>query len=119
VVTVTSFTEGRAAAFRKEALKHLLTLRCENRVVETWGQETWGQEDVKKSICLSSRDFIFDPKCLPTPQRSFIRHPGAIFFNAEFAGNLKIDFFTSSRQEDHRRLSFPKKYYLAPQTPSS
>jgi NADP-dependent 3-hydroxy acid dehydrogenase YdfG len=26
-----------------------------------------GQEDVKKLIWLSSRDFIFDPKCLPTP----------------------------------------------------
>jgi hypothetical protein len=38
-----------------------------------------GQEDVKKLICLSSRDFIFDPKCLPTPQRSLIGHPRAIF----------------------------------------
>jgi hypothetical protein len=26
-------------------------------------------DDVKKLICLSFRDFIFDPKCLPTPQR--------------------------------------------------
>jgi hypothetical protein len=38
-----------------------------------------GQEDVKKWIPLSFRDFIFDPKCLPTAQRSLIRHPGAIF----------------------------------------
>jgi hypothetical protein len=30
-------------------------------------------------ICLSSRDFIFDPKCLPTPQRSLIGHRRAIF----------------------------------------
>jgi hypothetical protein len=37
------------------------------------------QEDVKKLISLSFRDFIFDPKCLPTSQRSLIRHPGAIF----------------------------------------
>jgi hypothetical protein len=35
---------------------------------------------VKKLICLSSRDFIFDPKCLPTPQRSLIGHPRGIFF---------------------------------------
>jgi hypothetical protein len=38
-----------------------------------------GQEDVKKMICLSFRDFIFDPECLPTPQRSLIGHPRAIF----------------------------------------
>jgi hypothetical protein len=37
-----------------------------------------GQEDVKKLVSLSFRDFIFDPKCLPTSQRSPIRHPGAI-----------------------------------------
>jgi hypothetical protein len=34
---------------------------------------------VKKSICLSFPDYIFDPKCLPTPQRSLIGHPRAIF----------------------------------------
>jgi hypothetical protein len=38
-----------------------------------------GQEDVKKLICLSFRDFIFDHKCLPIAQRSLIRHPRAIF----------------------------------------
>jgi hypothetical protein len=37
------------------------------------------QEDVKKLICLNFRDFIFDPKCLPTAQRSLVRHPKAIF----------------------------------------
>ena len=35
-------------------------------------------EDVKKLISLSSRDFIFDPRCLPTHQRSLIGHPGDI-----------------------------------------
>jgi hypothetical protein len=30
--------------------------------------------------CLSSRDFIFDPKCLLTPQWSLIGHPRAILF---------------------------------------
>jgi hypothetical protein len=38
------------------------------------------QEDVKKSICLSFPDFIFDPKCLPTPQRSLTGHPRAICY---------------------------------------
>jgi hypothetical protein len=41
--------------------------------------ETRGREDVKKLICWSFRDFIFGPKCLPTPQRSLIGHPRAIF----------------------------------------
>jgi hypothetical protein len=41
-------------------------------------------EDVKKLIWPSFRDFSFDPKCMPTPQRSLIGHPGAIFFGAEF-----------------------------------
>ena len=36
-------------------------------------------EDVKKMICLNFRDFIFDPKCLVTAQRSLIRDPRAIF----------------------------------------
>ena len=39
-------------------------------------------EDMKKLICLSFRDFIFDPKCLPAPQLSLIRHPRAIFFTS-------------------------------------
>jgi len=34
---------------------------------------------LKKSIWLSFRDFVFDPKCLPTPQRSLEANPGAIF----------------------------------------
>jgi hypothetical protein len=38
-----------------------------------------GQEDVKKLICWSFRDFIFDPKCLPTPHRSLIGHPRGNF----------------------------------------
>jgi hypothetical protein len=38
------------------------------------------QEDVKKLISFSFRDFIFDPKCLPTAHRSLIVHPRAIFF---------------------------------------
>jgi hypothetical protein len=47
-----------------------------------WGavQGDVGQEDVKKLISLSFRDFIFAPKCLPTPQRSVTRHSGAIVF---------------------------------------
>jgi hypothetical protein len=54
-----------------------------------------GQEDVKKLICSGFRGFIFDPKAC--------RHPSSRlygiqerFFNAEFAADLKIDFFTSS-----------------------
>jgi hypothetical protein len=35
---------------------------------------------VKKLISLIFRDFIFDPKCLPTPQRSLTRHPSVIVF---------------------------------------
>src|SRR5271168_355329 len=54
------------------------------------------QEDVKKLISWSFRDFIFDPKCLPTSQRSLKRHPSAIFLNAQFIANFKIDFFTAS-----------------------
>jgi hypothetical protein len=50
------------------------------------------QEDVKKLICLSFRDFIFDPKCLPTPQRSLIRHPRAIFFTPSSLQILKSIF---------------------------
>jgi hypothetical protein len=57
---------------------------------------TFRLEDVEKLISLSFRDFIFDPKCLPTSQRSLIRHPRAIFFYAEFSANFEIDFFTSS-----------------------
>ena len=66
-------------------------------VVPGWG--TSCLEDVKKLISLIFRDFIFDPKCLPTAQRSLIRHPRAIFFGAEFTANFKIDFFTSSGRE--------------------
>jgi hypothetical protein len=47
------------------------------------------QKDVKKLICLSFRDFIFDPKCLPTPQRSRIRHPRAIFLTPSSPQILK------------------------------
>jgi hypothetical protein len=38
-----------------------------------------GQEDVKNLICWGFRDFIFDPRCLPTRHRSLIGHPGEIF----------------------------------------
>jgi hypothetical protein len=51
-----------------------------------------GQEGVKKMISLSFRDFIFDPKCLPTPQRSLIRHPRAIFFTPSSLQILKSIF---------------------------
>jgi len=47
---------------------------------------------VKKLISLSFRDFIFDPKCLPTSQRSLIRHPGAIFLTPSSLQIFKIDF---------------------------
>jgi hypothetical protein len=50
------------------------------------------QEDVKKLISLSFRDFIFDPKCLPTPQRSLIRHPRAIFLTPSSLQILKSLF---------------------------
>jgi len=50
------------------------------------------QEDVKKLISLSFRDFIFDPKCLPTPQRSLIRHPRAIFLTPSSPQILKSIF---------------------------
>jgi hypothetical protein len=76
------------------------------------GQGTRGREDVKKLICLSSRDFIFDPKCLPTPERSLIGHPRAIVFNAELAANLKINFFTSSGQEVHQSFRSTKRLAL-------
>jgi hypothetical protein len=49
-------------------------------------------EDVKKLICLSFRDFIFDPKCLPTRQRSLIRHPRAIFLTPSSLQILKSIF---------------------------
>ncbi len=51
-----------------------------------------GQEDVKKLISLSFRDFIFDPKCLPTPQRSLIRHPRANFLTPSSLQILKSIF---------------------------
>jgi hypothetical protein len=57
-----------------------------------------GQEDVKKLISLGFRDFIFDPKCLPTSQRSLLGHPGAAFFGTQLSQQLKINFFTSSRR---------------------
>jgi hypothetical protein len=56
------------------------------------GREMWDQEDVKKLICWSFRDFIFDPKCLPTPQRSPIRHPRAIFLTLSSLQILKSIF---------------------------
>ena len=50
------------------------------------------QEDVKKLICLSFRDFIFDRKRLSTPQRSLIGHPGAIFVRPCSRHNSKSIF---------------------------
>jgi hypothetical protein len=55
----------------------------------------WGYfrlEDGKKLICSGFRDFIFYPKCLPTPQQSFIRHPGAIFLTPSSPQILKSIF---------------------------
>jgi threonine dehydrogenase-like Zn-dependent dehydrogenase len=51
-----------------------------------------GREDVKKLISLIVRDFIFDPKCLPTAQRSLIRYPRAIFFTPSSLQILKSIF---------------------------
>jgi hypothetical protein len=59
-------------------------------------------EDVKKLISLSFRDFIFDPKCLPTSQRSLIRHPGAILFTPSSLQILKTIF---SHVPDHKSLT--------------
>jgi hypothetical protein len=50
------------------------------RYLKSMRQRFMPQEDVKKSICLSFPDFIFDPKCLPTPQRSLTGHPRAICY---------------------------------------
>jgi hypothetical protein len=50
------------------------------------------QEDVKKLISFSFRDFIFDPKCSPTSQRSLKRHPGAIFSTPSSPQILKSIF---------------------------
>jgi hypothetical protein len=47
---------------------------------------------VKKLICWSFRDFIFDPKCLPTPHRSPIRHPRAFFLTSSSLQILKSIF---------------------------
>jgi hypothetical protein len=41
--------------------------------------EFGGQEGVKKSNWLKFPSFWFDAKCMPTPQRSLIGHPGAVF----------------------------------------
>jgi hypothetical protein len=41
-----------------------------------------GQKDVKKLIWRSFRDLSFEPKCIPTSQRSLLGHPGAAFFRA-------------------------------------
>jgi hypothetical protein len=60
-----------------------------------------GQEDVKKLIWRSFRDFSFEPKCIPTSQRSLLGHPGAAFFCAQFSQQLKTNFFTSSRRNNH------------------
>jgi hypothetical protein len=54
--------------------------------------ETWGREDVKKLISRSFRDFSFEPKCIPTSQRSLLGHPGAAFLRAQFSQQLKINF---------------------------
>jgi hypothetical protein len=59
-------------------------------VVPGWG--TSCLEDVKKLISLIFRDFIFDPKCLPTAQRSLIRHPRAIFLAPSSLQILKSIF---------------------------
>jgi hypothetical protein len=37
-------------------------------------------EDVKKSTLPKFPSFRFDEKCMPTHERSLIRHPGADFF---------------------------------------
>ena len=58
--------------------------------VQTWVKA--GQENVKKLISFSFRDFIFDPKCLPTSQRSLIRDPGAIFLTPSSLQILKSIF---------------------------
>ena len=61
-------------------------------VVRIWWSEFGGQEDVKKLICLSFRDFIFDPKCLQLLQRSLTRHPRAIFLTPSSPQILKSIF---------------------------
>jgi hypothetical protein len=58
-------------------------------------------------ISLSFRDFIFDPKCLPTAQRSLIRHPGAIFLTLSSLQILKSIF---SHLPDRM---FPRLYSIA------
>jgi hypothetical protein len=67
---------------------------CENEVNATLVFPKYQSrlEDVKKSISFSFRDFIFDPKCLPTAQRSLIRHPGAIFLKPRSLQILKSIF---------------------------
>ena len=47
---------------------------------------------MKKLISLIFRDFIFNPKCLPTAQRSLIRHPRAIFLAPSSLQILKSIF---------------------------
>src|SRR5271156_2704 len=54
------------------------------------------QEDVKKLIWRSFRDFSFEPKCMPTSQRSLLGRPGAAFFSDQFSQRLKINSFTPS-----------------------
>jgi hypothetical protein len=67
----------RLARMVISGLPHHVTQRGNRR--ESIFFEFSDQEDVKKLICWSFRDFIFGPKCLPTPQRSLIGHPRAIF----------------------------------------
>jgi hypothetical protein len=77
-------------------------------------------EDVKKLISLSFRDFIFDPKCLPTPQRSLIRHPRAIFLTPSSPQILKSIFshlpddqIPNPRTSRHGGLSGSRLYQLS------
>jgi hypothetical protein len=80
------------------------------------------QEDVKKLISLSFRDFIFDPKCLPTSLRSLIRHPGAIFLTPSSLQILKSIFShlpgpVSYQPLYYRPLPFPSTGHSASRQP--
>jgi hypothetical protein len=55
----------------------LVTAILKFLAVVAWG--TSCLEDVKNLICWGFRNFIFDPRCLPTPHRSLTGHPGEIF----------------------------------------
>jgi hypothetical protein len=66
--------------------------RCGSEEIGKAWTESRGQEDVKKLISFSFRDFIFDPKCLPTAQRSLIRDPRAILLTPSPLQILKSIF---------------------------